>query len=794
MVDNVMGSAYLTVHAITAALKKEIAESIDDIDTKGFDVVGDEAGKRIGRKISERLQKDNEVDKAGGPMGEKLARSFSRSFSTSLAGLFGGAFKVLTNKIVLIGGALTLLGSLASAATAAVGGLAGALLQASKSAGAAVPVLGSLIQTALVGKLAFSGFTEAVKGNADAIAKFSPVAREVIAEVQNLEGAWNDLRSAVQDRVFANLAPEVAKLKGVMSSLTPVLEQTGDQINLLLQDMLKWVSSASTVSRLNTALNMNNNIFNQLRQSVTPFLDGMLNLFIALQPAALRLAEAIGNVADKFKAWTESEGFAGRVDAAMRKAEETARSLWDIIVNVGAALKNTFGPAIDVFLPKLERITEKWREWSESVEGQNAIRDWVDEAERALDELGGTIDRLSPILRAVFDPSLAANFFAGFNKSFDFITKPFEGLGASLKESLGKPFADLSTALGPTFTTMGEKIQEILGAVSKGIGEIGTKLGPLFTAIAGIMPLLNPILSLLAKITTFLVKGFIGGIVDAVSGLIGILTGIINVITGLFTGNFTLMWEGVKQIFSGAVQAIWGILNTLFFGKLLKGVGALFSGMGSLVSKGWSAISGFFSQGISGILKTVSSGVANILKFFKELPSKIQGFFSSAGTWLKDAGAKIIDGLINGIKGASALVKKAVDWIVSNIPAWAKKILGIGSPSRVFMTIGNQIAQGLALGIDSGNDQVRSSMKGLLALPSGSGGLSLGDTTSGFSRGGGSSSSSSKSAVVGASSSEVSININNFGPTTGYQNMQVADWWMRFAPRNGPGPTTVTTS
>ena len=51
------------------------------------------------------------------------------------------------------------------------------------------------------------------------------------------------------------------------------------------------------------------------------------------------------------------------------------------------------------------------------------------------------------------------------------------------------------------------------------------------------------------------------GIRMIVQGGLNVIRGIINIFKGLFTGDFSLMWQGIKQVFSGALLAIGGILR-----------------------------------------------------------------------------------------------------------------------------------------------------------------------------------------------------------------------------------------
>ena len=62
-----------------------------------------------------------------------------------------------------------------------------------------------------------------------------------------------------------------------------------------------------------------------------------------------------------------------------------------------------------------------------------------------------------------------------------------------------------------------------------------------------------------------------------VQGGLNVIRGIINIFKGLFTGDFSLMWQGIKQVFSGALLAIGGILRATLGNMLIiiKTIGQL---------------------------------------------------------------------------------------------------------------------------------------------------------------------------------------------------------------------------
>ena len=73
---------------------------------------------------------------------------------------------------------------------------------------------------------------------------------------------------------------------------------------------------------------------------------------------------------------------------------------------------------------------------------------------------------------------------------------------------------------------------------------------------------------------------------------------------------------------------------------------------------------------------------------------------------LFDIGKNIIQGLINGIKNMAKNVVDSVKGVVDGAIEGAKNLLGIHSPSRVFMEFGEYSGEGFINGINEMKDSV----------------------------------------------------------------------------------------
>jgi phage-related protein len=783
--DTNMGSAYVTVHAITSMLKKEIGGALEGTE-KDFD----KAGKKSGDKFSKSFSKS--TDEAADSLKQRLGAGLNDLFSKTFAGGTGG--------LQLLLGALPLITSGLSAVGGVLSSLIGSLGKAASSGLAAVGVIGSLVQVALVGKLAFGGLSEAIAGNAEAMAKLGPEATAVAGVIQGLKGPFDALKSTIQEAAFDGLATQFAALETTISAVTPALQGTGTQLRLLISDLLTFATEAQTLTQLGQILEGNNAIFSNLRAAAVPVLAGLLNLFQLLQPAALRLSVRISELAARFRAWTENLD-PTVVDGFMQRAEASAGLLLKVIRNIGSAFKTIFGDASvgDGVLKSLESVTARFDAWVQKLSEAGAITEWAEKGQAAFSGLGKVIGTLASGggLGALFNPDIITGFFDILNSVLGAVGKLIAPIGAAIGSAfkqLGPLFGQLATALGPLLAGIGAVISQIIKQAIPIVAGLLKVIIPVVSFISGV---LGPVLTKLSPIIAFLILAFttwgakivslipiVGKFLAPLVAFSSWIVGKLFPILGKVAGFFFKTWWGAVKVVLGA------------FGKIISVVSSGVARVFGFISKGLGKVSGFFKalwDGVSRIFSTawtklstiVSSGATRLVNFLKDLPRRITDFFKNLPDAFLTIGKNLMSGLRDGIQSGFAWIRDKLSGLGKLVPDVLKKFLGIKSPSRVMMELGRNISMGLAQGIAQGSGAVRSSMTSIAGQVSGQS-MSFGDVAA-------ASRTSSGGAAAGAlaagssSSAETNVTIQNnyMGPTIGSERKREIDWAIRYATRFG---------
>ena len=179
-----------------------------------------------------------------------------------------------------------------------------------------------------------------------------------------------------------------------------------------------------------------------------------------------------------------------------------------------------------------------------------------------------------------------------------------------------------------------------------------------------------------------------------------IWTGIKNtliVLTGLLLAVLFGRWEDAAAI----LAAIWeGIKETAskIWAAIKKTVTDIVEALGAwLKETAWPAIKKAAVDAWEGLKESVKEKGEQLWQAIKDLVANIKRTITETD-WMALARG-IIEGLIEGVRSKAKALIDAVKKVVDDAIAAAKRLLGIGSPSRVFMEIGAQTMAGMGLGM-----------------------------------------------------------------------------------------------
>lgn len=513
---------------------------------------------------------------------------------------------------------------------------------------------------------------------ADALAKVSPETRSLVKAILAQSSAWQEVKFAVQDALFAGLSKEVAPLANQWLPLLKTgMVGIAQELHGLIIDLIDFLHQGQTTADVAT-------IFGNTKKAVhaiVPAVRDLLQVFLNLATVG---SQFLPGMAEGFAQWakhladvsTESRN-AGTMQTWMQNALSTLGKLWDLLGNVASIIGTVFS-AFDQeggdALTTLVNLTQRLEDFLKSAQGQEILH-----------ALGKTL--------------------------------------AAIAHLVGDVLIGAFVAFGPVFVKLAPLIQQFADILGKQILVAFAALAPVLQVVVGILSFLGPFLVPLVASFFLLNKA-----VQVASAVWKVLNGVMKgnpflAIIAIVIALATLIienWDSIKkaiiavwEAIKSAAVAVWTAIKSAIIDPIvsafewLQSKGAEFvawlsekwDGLLDLTKRAWDHMK-------SAIIDPITSAIETVSNFFEDLSGKIGGFFADAGRWLFDAGKNIILGLINGLKNVAG---KVIDFFKNLIGDAVDAVLdffGIGSPSKLFEDIGEFTFQGYIIGIDNMEDPV----------------------------------------------------------------------------------------
>lgn len=231
-----------------------------------------------------------------------------------------------------------------------------------------------------------------------------------------------------------------------------------------------------------------------------------------------------------------------------------------------------------------------------------------------------------------------------------------------------------------------------------------------------------------------LIQVAIDGLLAIIQAGLDFIKSVWDTIWNTISTVVSTVWEAIKSAVSTAIEAVKTTVSNVMtaiknkieevWNNIKSAVDKALSNIKSAAETAWNNIKSAISTAIDTIKSTVTSGWDNLVSTvtnagprivsavrngFNEAVNAAKNFVSSAIS----AGSDLIGGFVQGVTNAAGRLIDAVGGAVQGAIDWAKGLLGIHSPSRVFRQFGLYTDEGFVIGIKTGAGKVVKSMAGM---------------------------------------------------------------------------------
>lgn len=517
-------------------------------------------------------------------------------------------------------------------------------------AGLAAPAIGA-VGTAIL------GIPGAIAGVATPIATMALGMEGLKRAAEQAKPAFDNLRNSLAQTLETGFVPVFQQIGNtLLPGITDSLNGMASTMANLAQKFTDVITSASGMETINAVISNIDQAFANLAPSVEPLTRGMMTLAEVGSDALTRFAGVINRFSADFNEMVQRLASSGTLASAfdgLSAVVEPVLNLFVRLLDVGAQVMARMGP----------QLGETF-----SVLGDLIIA------------MLPALEQLTNIFIAILLPTMRA------------LIPVFEALTPVLEL-----VADALTAMSPVIGPVAVGFLGIFSAVKM--------LSPLVTLMAKGFKLLGPVIKGASKAFTVLNIAMranpIGFIITLIAGLVAAVIWAWNNVDWFREGIITA-WNAIRDaamwLWQNALQPFFSWIATM-----AVQIGNWFVNMGQTISNTWTNVTAWIRNAWTNIKNTVSNGVNAVTSFVGSLPGRIRGFFANAWNWLVSAGRDIVNGLLNGLRGAWSTVVGWITGAAGNLIDSVKGMFGIASPSKVFEQIGQFTAEGLERGIRGGS-------------------------------------------------------------------------------------------
>ena len=463
---------------------------------------------------------------------------------------------------------------------------------------------------------------------------------------------------------------DIEKLSSAIDSCSDTFVKTVDgaiiPMSQALEEGVEWIEEYNGVSEKMAAV-MQDNLGGQLTILKSQIQELAISFGEMLMPAIRAIVSKVQAFVDKLNNMSESQ----------RKA----------VLTIGLIIA-ALGPLLVILGTVISRVGVAMQGFVKLATGVKKLGVAVKAGTGIFGKLGAALGGISAPILAVI--AVIAVLVAAFKHLWD----------------TNEEFRNAITAI---WNGIVSKIQAFCQGIVDRLNALGFEFGSIVDVLKSLWDGFCQFLAPVFEAAFSVVSTVLGSVLN-------VITGLLDVFIGLFTGNWSQMWDGVKEIFSGVWDAITGLFDTAL--NLLKSLAeVVFDWFGTTWETVWTSIKSFFEtiwNGIiaffSGIWNSIVSTVTAQINAVKTVVTMVfTAIKTTASTiWngIKTAISTVVDGIKSKVSSAFESVKNTATSLFNGIKSTATSVW-------------NGIKTAIVTPIEAARDKIRSALNAVSGFFSG---------------------------------------------------------------------------
>ena len=463
---------------------------------------------------------------------------------------------------------------------------------------------------------------------------------------------------------------DIEKLSSAIDSCSDTFVKTVDgaiiPMSQALEEGVEWIEEYNGVSEKMAAV-MQDNLGGQLTILKSQIQELAISFGEMLMPAIRAIVSRVQAFVDKLNSMSESQ----------RKA----------VLTIGLVIA-ALGPLLVILGTVISKVGVAMQGFVKLATGVKKLGVAVKAGTGIFGKLGAALGGISaPVLTVI---AVIAVLVAAFKHLWD----------------TNESFRNAITAI---WNGIVSKIQAFCQGIVDRLNALGFEFGSIVDVLKSLWDGLCQFLAPVFEAAFSVVSTVLGSVLD-------VITGLLDVFIGLFTGNWSQMWDGVKEIFSGVWDAITGLFDTAL--NLLKSLAeVVFGWFGTTWETVWTSIKSFFETIWNGIIAFFSGIWNSIVSTVTAQINAVKTVVTTVFTAIKTTASTIWNGIKTAISTVVDGIKSKVSSAFESVKNTATSLFnGIKSTAT---SVWNGIKTAIVTPIEAARDKIRSALNAVSGFFSG---------------------------------------------------------------------------
>lgn len=432
------------------------------------------------------------------------------------------------------------------------------------SLGSEISILGSAAGsglTVLAGSLLSAGIAAGVgiaafQGLLGPLEELGPNAQVAQIGLKAIGETFSALQDQLQEAVFAGLGEEFTALNDLVVALSPALLLVADAVNVFFSNLAAALTSTQGFETLNALIAGSAPIIISLGDAIIALFSGLGGVFVAALPFVLNFTNKLGELFTQFANFTNSVEGQNALAEWFRNGEIVFGALLPLLATAGQVLNDLVTPTtIALFVQLIENLNI-----------------FLGVGAAGILQFLAVADPIGLIAQLLADLSLAlAPFADDFLLLAGVINDVFGTAISQLAPIIGQIIGSLAPLLTVVVSVAGALITALLPAIQPLVSAFIALVQIITPVVAIIGAALLPIISALTPIIGVIAEGFLLLVTTALPPLLSLFSSLVPVVL--------LIIEAFRPV----IEAIFPILTQLL-GGLLEAVVPLIQAFFELIS------------------------------------------------------------------------------------------------------------------------------------------------------------------------------------------------------------------